>query len=328
MKDSILLNPAKELGCTSLRIITGYTDIECIYKHLINLADIGKNNKFSVDMILGMTNSPGISKKKHEDINRLIMNIKDNKGMPNFVCRYKILGKEIHSKVYIWLKNNEPLIAFCGSANYSMNAFFKHRECMTDCDSKKAEQYFEQLLSDTILATDPLVLQKIKFSKKKQLTSEIDKYNLENITWNMFSNKKPLDVCTISLLTSDGTGTGNVSGVNWGQRGGRNSDEAYIPYNSQDKKEGFFPLKTDEKEKHNPLFKVIAQDFSPFLMRVAQEGNKGLHSAENNSLLGQFIRKRLGVPRGTFITKEMLEKYGKTYVEFRKYADDIFLLYF
>ena len=46
LKDSILLNPAKELGCTSLKIITGYTDIECIYKHLIDLADIGKKTSF------------------------------------------------------------------------------------------------------------------------------------------------------------------------------------------------------------------------------------------------------------------------------------------
>lgn len=328
LENSILLKPAKELGCTSLKIISGYTDIECIYRHLINLSDIGKNNKFSVDMILGMTSSNGLSEKKHKDINRLISNIKDNKKMPDFTCRYKINGTDIHSKVYIWLKDNKPVLAFCGSANYSMNAFFKRRECMSDCDFIEANKYFEQLLPDTILATDSSLTEKIHFSKKKDFDSEIDKYNLENLTWDMFANKTPLDVCRISLLTGDGTRTGDISGLNWGQRKGRNSDEAYIPYNSQDKKDDFFPLKQSANEKHNPLFKVIPQNFPPFLMRVAQSGNKGIHSAENNALIGQFFRQRLGIPSGTFITKEMLEKYGKTYVEFKKYKNDIYTLDF
>ena len=63
-------------------------------------------------------------------------------------------------------------------------------------------------------------------------------------------------------------------------------------------------------------------------MRVAQGDGKGLHSAENNALLGRFFRKKLNVPSGTFITKEMLEKYGKTYVIFKKYDNDLFVLDF
>lgn len=331
LENSILLKPAKELGCTSLKIISGYTDIECIYRHLINLSDIGINNKFSVDMILGMISSNGLSEKKHKDINRLISNIKDNKKMPNFTCRYKVNGTDIHSKVYIWLKDNKPVLAFCGSANYSMNAFFKRRECMSDCDFIQANKYFEQLLPDTILATDSSVTEKIHFSKKKDFDSETDIYNLENLTWDMFADKVPVDICKISLLTADGKETGFGSGLNWGIRQNgtkRDLDQAYIPYNSKDKKNGFFPLKDDIKIKNNPLFKVVVKDFPPFLMRVAQAGNKGIHSAENNALLGQFFRKRLGVPSGTFITKEMLEKYGKTYVVFKKYDNEIYVLDF
>ena len=55
LEDIILLKPVTELGCTSLKIITGYTDTECIYRHLINLSDMGKNHKFSIEMILGNT---------------------------------------------------------------------------------------------------------------------------------------------------------------------------------------------------------------------------------------------------------------------------------
>lgn len=331
LEEPILLNPAVELGCTSLKIITGFTDTECIYRHLISLSDLGKTNKFSVDMILGMTSGNGLSEKKHNDINRLISRIKTNKQMPEFICRYKVSGTDIHSKLYIWLKDDEPVIAFCGSANYSMNAFFKRRECMTDCDSKEAEKYFKILEKDTILSTDISVKEKIHFSKKKENDFEIDKYNLENLTWEMFSDKTPIDTCKISLLMADGSGTGFGSGLNWGIRKNgtkRDLDQAYIPYNSQDRKEGFFPLKEKTDLKNNPLFKVVPKDFSPFFMRVAQQGNKGIHTAENNALLGQFFRQKLGVPNGTFITKEMLENYGKTYVEFKKYDNDIYVMDF
>lgn len=331
LENSILINPAKDLGCTSLKIITGYTDLECIYRHLINLSDIGKNKKFSVEMILGMTASNGLSEKKHKDINRLINSIKDNSSMPEFICRYKVEGKDIHSKVYVWMKADEPVLAFCGSANYSMNAFFKRRECMTDCNSSEANAYFDELLKDTLLATDVSIGEKINFTKAKNIDSEIDKYNLENLSWDMFKDREPIDTCKISLLTADGKDTGHGSGLNWGIRPNgtkRDLDQAYIPYNVKDRKEGFFPLKTDTNLKNNPIFKVVPIGFDPFFMRVAQQGNKGIHTAENNALLGEFFRKKLGVPSGTLITKEMLENYGKTYVTFKKYENDIYVLDF
>jgi hypothetical protein len=41
-----------------------------------------------------------------------------------------------------------------------------------------------------------------------------------------------------------------------------------------------------------------------------------------------WIRQKLGVPSGTFVTKEMLENYGSTRVTFKKYEDDIYVLEF
>ena len=330
LENTILLNPAIQLGCTSLKIITGFTDTECIYRHLINLSDMGKTNKFSVDLILGMTSGTGLTKKKHNDINRLISRIKSNKKMPEFICRYKIKGADIHSKVYIWFKKDKPILAFCGSANYSMNAFFRRRECMTDCDSKEADKYFTTLEKDTILSTDSNIDKIIKFSKQK-FDTEIESDNLENLTWEMFANKLPIDTCKVSLLKSNGTETGYGSGLNWGIRKNgtkRDLDQAYIPYNASDKKDGFFPLKNTPDEKNNPIFKVVPKDFPPFFMRVAQGGDKGIQTAESNALLGQFFRQKLNLPQGTFITKQMLEAYGKTYVIFKKYENNIYLLDF
>ena len=63
-------------------------------------------------------------------------------------------------------------------------------------------------------------------------------------------------------------------------------------------------------------------------MRIAQQGNKGIHTAESNALLGKFFRKKLHLSSGTFITKEMLEEYGRTSVVFKKYENDIYVLDF
>ena len=76
------------------------------------------------------------------------------------------------------------------------------------------------------------------------------------------------------------------------------------------------------------MFKVITKDFGSFHMRMAQQNNKALHSVESNAILGEWIRKKIGAPSGGYVTKQMLELYGRTYVTFRKYADGTYLLDF
>lgn len=61
-------------------------------------------------------------------------------------------------------------------------------------------------------------------------------------------------------------------------------------------------------------------------MRQAQAKGKGLHTPESNAVLGEWIRWRLGVPDGTYITKKMLENAGGTKVMFKKYNDGIYTL--
>lgn len=125
--------------CNSLKIITAFTDCDRISTHMIALAEGMKNGRFvkglSVEIILGMTKS-SLSQKKHEDICRLIGFLNGSKGMPKVSCRYIVQGSEVHSKVYIWEgpdRNGDilPLIAYCGSLNYTMNAFYKRRESVS-----------------------------------------------------------------------------------------------------------------------------------------------------------------------------------------------------
>lgn len=332
----VLFNPAQQFN--RLKIITAYTDCDRIATHLIGLYD-GIDEEIyqkdlSIEIIVGMIHSgkAGINPKKHDEICKLINRLNSSKGMPKVSCHYIITGKQVHSKVYIWHNKKEKL-AFCGSANYTTFAFKKRRECMTECNPDLALRYFNELKKDTINCFDKNVENVLK--KVKQ-TEEIQPFEPEEILldYEHYNQLIPQDTINISLLVAKGDRTGYGSGVNWGIRKTglkRNTNQAYIPYNDQDKKAGFFPDRINPTDKHCPIFKVITKDFGSFHMRLAQgkKGkNKALHTAESNAILGEWIRRKLKAEDGEFITKEMLENYGKTFVTFRKYDDGVYLLDF
>lgn len=324
--------------CSSLKIITAFTDCDRISTHMINLQEGMKNERFikgmKVDIILGMTKS-SLSQKKHEDICRLIGFINGSRGMPKLTCRYICTGPEVHSKIYIWgsqdeMVNEIPYRAFCGSLNYTTNAFYKRRESVAMCDPLSAYRYYQELLPDTIDCFDPLASERLKNVVNNTGADAEEPDNSEK-DYLLYDSIAPVDILRVSLLRADGTDTGYGSGINWGiRRNGtkRNQNQAYIPYNAQDKKDGFFPDRITPDDENCPMFKVITKDFGSFHMRMAQAGNKALHSVESNAILGEWIRKRIGAPSGGYVTKQMLELYGKTFVVFRKYENGVYLLDF
>ena len=331
-EEKILLAPARKDGleCNHLKIITAFTDVERISSHLIKLFD-GRNKVYTsnikVDIILGMTKGAGLSYKKHEKICSLLKRLNSVSGMPKISCSYIVKGKQVHSKVYVWCKGNKAVQAYSGSANYTMNAFFMRRECMDSCDAKEANHYYNSLLPDTINCFDEKIKEKITFSSKKKLDDDISDTNLENLSWNHYQNLEPVDRIEVSLLKADGSDTGYGSGVNWGLRKNgykRNRNQAYIPYNTKNQKEGFFPKVNSDGT--YPVFKVVTKDYGSFYMRQAQANGKALETPESNAIIGEWIRNRIGVPDGTYITRQMLEKYGSTVVVFKKYKDGIYTL--
>ena len=61
---------------------------------------------------------------------------------------------------------------------------------------------------------------------------------------------------------------------------------------------------------------------------MAQQNRKGIHTPEDNSLLGRYFRKRLGLPSGAQVKKADLEKYGRSDVTIFKIDGDLYLLDF
>lgn len=331
-EDKILFNPARKDGqaCNHLKIITAFTDVERISSHLIKLFD-GRNKEYTtnikVDIILGMTRGAGLTKKKHKKICSLIRRLNSVHGMPKVSCYYIVEGKQVHSKVYVWCRGNRAVEAYNGSANYTMNAFYVRRECMDSCDAKEANHYYNSLLADTMNCFDEQIKEKITFSSRKNVEDDIEETNLENLSWDHYQNIEAVDSIEISLLKADGSDTGYGSGVNWGIRKNgykRNRNQAYIPYNTGDRKAGFFP--EADADGTYPVFKVVTEDYDAFYMRQAQANGKALETPESNAIIGEWIRHRIGVPDGTYITKQMLENAGGTKVVFKKYADGIYTL--
>lgn len=331
-EERILFAPARKNGmaCNRLKIVTAFTDVERISSHLIKLFD-GRNKEYvtdiKVDIILGMTKGAGLTQKKHNKICSMIKRLNSVSGMPKIACRYIVEGKQVHSKVYVWCKGNKAVEAYNGSANYTMNAFFVRRECMDLCDAKEANRYYKNLLPDTIDCFDEQIKEKISFSTRKNVEDDIAATNLENLSWEQYESIQPIDSIEVSLLKADGSDTGYGSGVNWGIRKNgykRNRNQAYIPYNTADQKKDFFP-KANEYGKY-PVFKVVTKDYDAFYMRQAQANGKALETPESNAIIGEWIRQKLGVPDGTYITKQMLEDAGGTKVVFKKYEDGVYTL--
>ena len=181
----------------------------------------------------------------------------------------------------------------------------------------------------------------IKLSDRNVPDEEISPDNIENLTYEELIKRTPIDALEVSWLGTNGE-VGRSSGPNWGFRGkegyidqngiyiryNRDRNQAYIPYNVRQHKEGFFPDRKSPDEKNCPLFKAVTKNDGIFYMRMAQDNNKALHTAESNAILGKWVRKRLNVPEGSPVTLEDFKRYGKTTVTFYKYADDVFIMDF
>lgn len=129
-----------------------------------------------------------------------------------------------------------------------------------------------------------------------------------------------IETQTLSLLSRVGD-VGLKSGINWGQRKGRNPNQAYIPLPAKIARSGFFPL----NKQH---FTVITDDHHQLILRVEQAGDKAITTPLSNAQLGEYFRNRLNLANGAFISKSDLEKYGRSDITFYKLDDEQYYMDF
>lgn len=108
----------------------------------------------------------------------------------------------------------------------------------------------------------------------------------------------------ISLLDRNGLLPGR-SGLNWGQRPGREPNQGYIRIPLPVAKTKFLP---DVGRR----FFLHTDDGVALECVRAQQWGKAIECPYDNSILGRYFRNRLGVPSGGAVTADHLKAYGRS----------------
>lgn len=101
------------------------------------------------------------------------------------------------------------------------------------------------------------------------------------------------------------------SGLNWGQRLGREPNQAYLAVPAEIQRSGFLPERGEE-------FLIECDDAEILKCVRAQANGKAIETCGNNAILGLYFRRRLNVRPGYMVTIEHLYRYGRLSVELRR----------
>ena len=236
---AILFDPLSQ-DVNELYIVSGYATPTMLSWYIKNLYH-KTQSPIKIYLLVGMVPFDGISASVHEGFIQLM---RDNlpQEIERLECSYIYDAPAVHSNLFIWAKDGFPVLAFSGSANFVQSSFVgrTRQEIMNECNPQEALEYYQSLIGRSIYAHH----------------SEIEEYvvihpahavpDLENDLIEGFDlmSQDGYQTVTLSLITRTGE-PGIRSGLNWGQRPGRNPNEAYISLPSRVAKSGFFPWKKD-----------------------------------------------------------------------------------
>lgn len=302
---SVLLDP-RTRNADELKIVSGYATSAMAERHLQECAGL------KLSLIVGMCPRDGITITNHRGFRDLVQLHQDI-----FQCRYR-LDIPIHSKLYVWYSHGHPTEAYIGSANYTQQAFLLNtqEEVLAPCDPIEAEQYYNNAMTHTVSCDVEELPEQIALVRgtHHRGNGNIQIHHTLPATVVHQSVKLPL------IVESTGE-VHELSGLNWGQRNGRNHDQAYSPVPSRIAQTDFFPPRAVR-------FNVLTDDGQRMVMTVAQGGNKALETPEDNSIIGRYFRNRLGLQSGEFVTRAHLDAYGRTNVTFTKFDDENYYMDF
>ncbi len=309
----VLLKPARD-GASDLYIISGYASSAMVFHHAEKLKE--QNSDININLIIGMTCRDGLSKTNHRGFQSLVKN--DLSGI--FNCSYLISRPPVHSKVYTWVKGGVPITAFAGSANYSQQAFIgnSQREVATKCDPTAAYDYYKSFIDESIYCNHQDAEEVITlYNDNRAVNSTKDSVEDETAEYDATTG---LEHELISFINRSGE-ISKRSGLNWGQRDNREPNQAYIPLKVNVYSTDFFPPVAQH-------FTVHTDDGKILICTRAQENGKAIHTPQNNSLIGEYFRFRLGVANGGLVTMEHLINYGRTDIDFYKIDEENYYMDF
>ena len=316
--EQVLVQPARENG-NALCIVSGYASAAFAADHLQDMLTMA--SRPTIHLIVGMFPQIGSLRSNHLAFQQL-----STTDYPiGFECRYVVTSPPVHVKSYAWYKDGQPFRGFIGSANYSKNAFNAQlREAVTPANAQEIQAYFDNLWEVSLDCREPeadrLVHEAITNYKAKPQQADITQATTD-------SAMATFPHITLSLLTDSNEMHNGGGGLNWGQRQGREPNQAYIHIPASVGRSGFFP----PLKQH---FTLMTDDGKSLICVPAEPKIKGgnvphaIHTPLNNSDLGLYFRFRLGLANGAFITKQDLVDYGRTNIIIYKINDDDYYMDF
>lgn len=311
--EEVLIKPAKDFD--TLCVVSGFATPAMVAHHLEAVKITHNIDNLKIKLIIGMTPLLGISNPHHKNFIKLT----DDRN-ELFECSYiNSASFPIHTKLYTWLKDDKPQRSFLSSANYTLTAFKRTQEeiaCV--CNPAEAFEYYNSKISHSLYCTcdeaSELVMDKV-FIPRLQSSIQVQETPAQGET------------VRLPLFSERDNNIHSTAGLNWGQREGREPNQAYIPVPSDIAKSGFFPPRGEQ-------FSVLTDDGFPFVCVIAQPKIKGgdigfaIHTTNNNSEFGEYFRRKLGVALGQFVTLDDLDRYGNRYVTFNKIDEEEYYMEF
>jgi hypothetical protein len=312
---SVLINPLEE-GVNKLFIVSGYASATFARRHLLECLKLNPN--LEINLIIGMSGA------KNDHL--AFLNLHEEFS-GNFQGYYVNTTPLVHSKIYAWYNDDDPILGYAGSANYSQYGFFEQQQNnqISSEDPQLIKSYFDALIQRSIYMPNvPVII------PAGHQTTVIGSLPAGHIFWEI-----PDTRVRISFLSMRNGELPTVSGLNWGQRLAKNTNprtgvvsysmrepnQAYLSIKQSARDVGFLPTRAFN-------FTLVTDDGHSFDCVVAQENRKAIESTNNNSELGVYIRNRIGVPLGQLITRQDLENYGRTDFTLEKIDEETFLFDF
>lgn len=314
--NKVLIEPI-ENGADHLFVVAGYATATMAYHHLSRLPA-----GIKVNLIIGMCSKDGIGKGNLNSFRKLVTT--DYIG--RFNCRLVHQLPPVHSKTYAWYRGTQPCKGFSGSANYTQNAFGPgQKELMVAHDATGAYNYYQELYDSTIdcLSSEIESLISLYNESEYQANTVASEQGISYQDNNDVDNSvtvSHLQKVKISFLDRYGDLPAR-SGLNWGQRPGREPNQAYIKLTSEIYNSDFFPPV-------GKYFNIVTEDNCSFVAVRSQDNGKAIETPYNNSILGKYFRKRLHLSQGDLVKIEHLVAFGRTDVEIYKIDEENYYLNF
>lgn len=306
-------------------IVSGYVGYQTIKMLCEQCCDV------RITVVYGMYGSERISQPLH----LALMEVQ--RQYSNITILYSTIP--VHSKIYTWNCDAKIEKALVGSANFSISGMMNdYKEVLSDVEQdtySTLKEYCDYVLSKAISCNDAAVkFQKVfKASGHSKLVQPLLAKN----------------VCRATLLDRNGM-VSKKSGLNWGLSNGHVSEgDAYIRITSNYIKlfPSLFPpkkyvgmdnpLSNGKKNRENDEVELIWDDGEKMIGLLEGQQTKTINglvypkqlsTSPSKSILGKYLRKRLGVDLNHTITKSDLLRYGRTSIDISLVGEGIYYLDF